>query len=810
MPSGDAQTVIEFLTKLILIANSNIQFDSKVDSFLNLLTRELGIDRTVLLFLDREKKHLSPHRRDNAPSDLPSPPVAYLDTFLNRVVVNRQSAIVDALDLTQLPPPWAEFLSPYLSSICVVPITDDKACYGVVMTLSKGSLDHTQKTYGKMLEAVTNQLSLAIKNNQLATDTRKRISVLNVLSELGRTLAATIEVDKVTTMIPRIAAGVFLADGAALNVLDNQGETLLVSSHFGHVPPAYNFQRFQGQTVPAPAFTPLKRQTPFMGYLKDDPLAQDVSLKEQSNTILTVPLMFQGRREGVISLFNKLGGNRGGFPSAPKLFEEGDMELLKAMNSMISGVVENSLSYKDVNTLAKTNEYMVRYLSNLYDISSAMMTTVRYDELVWIIIQSLTLEQGLKFDKVLIMLLRETETDPVLESSAYWAPRDKNRGDESLNELADILRKPNRQEAALMIEEGKKMNISVPVTPDSTRILARAVVERKPLLGCRGTDTSEDHDLLDFGLQGYAAVPMLAKGREVGVIAVDRSLSGDLITRQTLRELNMLTNQAGLAIENTILYDDLRTANQNLAVARNRLIQAEKLAAQGEMGTQLAHEIRNPLVSIGGFTQRLLKKLKDDDPLRRYPQVILEEVERLNKVLNNVLDFSRDEKGQVREFSLEDMAREVLSSLKHELSRNKVTVELAAEDKTPLVSGDDRQIMHVFLNLIYNASQAMNPGGGGKIYIKIFRHKDNETHYVACSITDTGPGIPVDLLPSVFNPFFTTKTQGTGLGLSIVQKIVTRYNGTISVVNHPPEYPGSGASFTFMFPVSTASGAVVY
>ncbi|MDR2349204.1 MAG: GHKL domain-containing protein, partial [Deltaproteobacteria bacterium] len=216
--------------------------------------------------------------------------------------------------------------------------------------------------------------------------------------------------------------------------------------------------------------------------------------------------------------------------------------------------------------------------------------------------------------------------------------------------------------------------------------------------------------------------------------------------------------------------------------------------------TQLAHEIRNPLVSIGGFTQRLLKKMPESDPLRKYAVVIIEEVERVNKVLNNVLDFSRDEKGFVREFNLEDVAKEVIVSLKHELERNSATVIADYDENLPSVSGDDRQIMHVFLNLIYNATQAMAPRGGGKIFLKIFRHKENETHYVACSITDTGPGIPEDLLPSVFNPFFTTKTQGTGLGLSIVQNIVTRYNGVISVTNHPPGYPDAGASFTFMFP----------
>ncbi|MDR3155055.1 MAG: GAF domain-containing protein, partial [Deltaproteobacteria bacterium] len=719
---------------------------------------------------------------------------------------NHQSLLADEDDMLELPKEWAEFLSPYLPSLAIVPILDDKACYGVIMTLSRKPIDHSIGTYGQVVDAVANQLALAVKNNQLATDTRKRISVLTVLSDLGKTLASTIEVDNVMSMIPRIAAGVFIADGCALNVIDPSGETLLFSSHFGAVPPAYNFLRYQNLPISYNLAKPLMRTELFMGRLADDPMAPELTVKEKEATILTVPLIFQSGLTGNISLFNKLGGLRGGGQDGPRLFEGEDVELLKAMNSMISGTVENALTFKKVETLANVNQKMVRYLSSLYEISGAMMTTVRYDELIWIIVRALTLQQGLDFDKVLIMLLRETDGDPVLVSSAYWAPENKSREEESLP-LAELLKKPSRHEAAQMMEAGKKMNLSIPVAPDSTRILARVAMEKKPLLGFRGLDTYDDMDLMDFGLRAYAAVPMLAKGREVGVIAVDRSISGEPLTADSLRDLNMLANQAGLAIENTQLYEDLRNANQSLSQVRIRLIEAEKLAAQGEMGTQLAHEIRNTLVSIGGFTQRLLKKMPEDDELRKYPLVILEEVERLNKVLNNVLDFSRDEKGLVREFNLGDVAREVMAALKHEMERNKVTVSADVEDSLPPVSGDDRQIMHVFLNLIYNASQAMTPQGGGRIWLKIFRHQEGETNYVACRITDTGPGIPEELLASVFNPFFTTKTQGTGLGLSIVQKIVSRYNGVITVTNHPPEYPGSGASFTFMFPVIIPAAA---
>ncbi|MDR1042256.1 MAG: GAF domain-containing protein [Deltaproteobacteria bacterium] len=812
------KSIAAFFAKLIRLANSNIRFESKVENFLNLLTWELSLDKSLLFFLDRESRTLTVHKeRSQDPDGRPVSPVPVRGTFLDRAISTHQSLLADEGDMRELPPEWAAFLKPFLPSLAIVPVLDDKTCYGIIMTLSKKPIDHSVGSYGQVVDAVANQLALAVKNNQLATDTRKRISVLHVLSELGRQLAETIDVNAVMQLIPNIAKSVFFADGCALNVIgidesrpgdefklrqpDEENKILLFSSSAGVVPPGYNFFRYQNLNISYNLTKPLMRTELFSGRLADDPMGPELTVKERESTILTMPLMFQGQLSGNIAMFNKLGGSRGGaLAEAPKPFEAGDIELIKAMNSMISGAVENSLTFRKVETLANENQMMVRYLSSLYEISGAMMTTVRYDELIWIIVRALTLPQGLDFDKVLILLLRDTDGGSKLVSSAYWAPENKSRGDADTS-LAELLKKPSRTEAAQMMEAGKKLDISIPVTPDATRLLARVAVEKKPLLGFRGLDTYDDRDLLDFGIKAYAAVPMLAKGREVGVIAVDRSISGEPLTQESLRDLNMLANQAGLAIENTHLYEDLRNANQSLSQVRMRLIEAEKLAAQGEMGTQLAHEIRNPLVSIGGFTQRLLKKMPEDDELRRYPLVILEEVERLNKVLNNVLDFSRDEKGRVREFDLGDVAREVLASLKHELQRNKVDVSSDIEENLPPVSGDDQQIMHVFLNLMYNASQAMTAQGGGQIWLKIFRHQEGENNCVACRITDTGPGIPDELLNSVFNPFFTTKAQGTGLGLSIVQKIVARYNGVITVTNHPPEYPGSGASFTFMFPV---------
>ncbi|MDR1577759.1 MAG: GAF domain-containing protein [Deltaproteobacteria bacterium] len=805
MSAGSTGDAAAFLAKLIRLANSNIQFEAKVSNFLGLLTWELGVDQSLLFFINREKGWLTPHANAGE-STHPTSPIHYGNTFLEKAVTSRQSLLADPDDFNNLPEIWRDYFHEFIPSVAAIPVVDDKTCYGVLMTLRRQPLDYGDPILGQIVESVANQLSLAIKNNKLATDIRKRLSVLSVLSDLGRTLSTTIEVDKVMTMIPKIAAGVFLADGCSLNVLDGQGERLLFSSNYGAIPPSRNFARYQGQSLPLSIANSLYREKLFMGYLRDDPKTIDLSAKEKNQTIISEPLMFQGRHRGAISLFNKLGGFRGGLPLSPQLFDREDQELLNAMKSMISGVVENALTFKEVESLARSNENMVRNLSNLHDVSSAMMTTVRYDELLWIINQALTGRQGLGFDKVLILLVRESNNQKVLCSSSYWAP-DPRSPQKLAEPLSVSLSRPSQEEAALMLARGQRMELAIPVTTDSTRILTRVIVEKKPLLGFRALDTSDDLDLGDFGLRAYAAVPMLAKGREVGVIAVDRSISGEPLTRECLRDLTMLANQAGLAIENTQIYDELRQANQNLSQVRLKLIDAEKLAAQGEMGSRLAHEIRNPLVSIGGFTQRLLKKIDPSDPLYRYPRVILEEVERLNNVLNNVLNFSRDEKGLVRDFYLEELIKECLKSLKHELNTSNVRIDISHEARLPLVSADDRQVTHVFLNLIYNAIQAMAPKGG-IIYIRLYNVRENEGRYVACQVTDTGPGVSEEVLSRVFDPFFTTKTQGTGLGLSIVRKIVERYNGHISLANHPPNIPNSGACFTVIFPAATSEGGL--
>ena len=301
-----------------------------------------------------------------------------------------------------------------------------------------------------------------------------------------------------------------------------------------------------------------------------------------------------------------------------------------------------------------------------------------------------------------------------------------------------------------------------------------------------------------LGLErAFVAVPMFAKGKVVGELLVNNLISGRPFNERDLKLLGMLANQGGLALETARLYHHLERVNKELAQMRNRLLEADKLAALGEIAAGVAHEIRNPLVSIGGFTRRIRKKVGDDSPLTQYLDVIIDEVTRLEKTLNEMLDFSSDARGHFEEHDLNEIIDQSLELISRELVDQHIEVSEELGSGLPPVYCDDRQIKHVFLNLFLNAIQAMGTENG-HLTVRTFSVVREGKQFVAGEVTDTGGGIPMDIVHNIFNPFFTTKDEGSGLGLSIVHKIVTRHFGQVEVHNRGE----GGASFLVTLPAA--------
>jgi two-component system, NtrC family, sensor histidine kinase HydH len=299
-----------------------------------------------------------------------------------------------------------------------------------------------------------------------------------------------------------------------------------------------------------------------------------------------------------------------------------------------------------------------------------------------------------------------------------------------------------------------------------------------------------------FDALEYFVVPLVVKDRATGIIVVDNQASGRPLEPEPLHALQMLATQAALMLENAHLYSTIEANNRELMLIRERMLESDRLAALSGLASGMAHEIRNPLVSIGGFARRIGKLVEKDSPLRGYVEVIQEEVSRLEKLLREILDFTGENLSYFGDHNLDKLIEDTLPLIQRDLDACNIKVVKELQP-VPRIHCDDRQIKQVFYNLFQNARQAMHETGG-TLTIRTFSQDREDGMYAAAAVSDTGGGIPLDVLHNIFNPFFSTKDLGTGLGLSIAQRIIARHYGHIEVKNEL----GKGVTFTVTLPVA--------
>src|SRR5437764_10010259 len=226
----------------------------------------------------------------------------------------------------------------------------------------------------------------------------------------------------------------------------------------------------------------------------------------------------------------------------------------------------------------------------------------------------------------------------------------------------------------------------------------------------------------------------------------------------------------------------------------SHLIQSEKLAAVGQLVSGVAHELNNPLTSIAGLSEFLLEQKELGAKDRGHLRVIHEQADRAGRIVRNLLTFARKGSGEQLPVDLNDVIRRTLSLTSYDMKLNDITVTRELSGVLPEVMGDRHGLQQVVLNLITNAAQAVaeNPRERAR-EITVSTWFDGHVHL---RVADTGPGIPEDVLPSVFTPFFTTKEpgKGTGLGLSITYSIVESHGGHITIEPPPPPSPAAGRS----------------
>ncbi len=769
----------EVLAHVVEIANTSVEVEERLDSILGVINSHLKA-RFTTLFMQEQRDSRLIRANTWPPQALPSRP-EMVEFGRGRIGEVAQQRIPRLLEIQ---PASGD---PVLEAICrpgekaaLFPVMDDNRLYAVLVSVfsPQGGLESEDQ---RLMQMVTREMAGTIRNSRLYLEAKKRIAELNVLSDLGRAAISTIEVDQLLHTVADICGKLLGARGGMVQIEGTGAEPVRWRALYGAVPRFCLESLACGQDCP---------------YLESgqDSFRVRRCLPDQRRRgfkdALCVKLSFKGSYQGRLCVFDKAIRERG----KPGGFTPDDMNLLASMSTMVAAALENALTFQRIEDLAQRNEEMVGALATLFEISTVLMTTVDFEETVRIILYAVIHPAGLDHDRVLLFLLDESEQ--LLRPVADLA---KPAVGSQLHELKQTLFEIKEQKDSRLTTPGPELaRLQIKLRPEKS-VLSRTVVEQRAI---RVNDP--DHDACVspqfqevVGNHPFVSVPMFAKGKVVGALLVNNYQSGRPFSDRDLKLLAMLANLGGLAVENSRLYQNLENANYELAQMRNRLLESDKLAALGEVAAGVAHEIRNPLVSIGGFTRRIRKKVGQDSPIIPYLDVIIDEVTRLERSLNEMLDFSTDARNHFEEHDLGAIMDQALGLLRREMQENRVEVVRHFAPGLPPVFCDDRQVKHVFLNLYLNAIQSMGPEGG-RLTLRTFAVTREGKRFVAGEVTDSGGGIPLEVIHKIFNPFFTTKDSGSGLGLSIVHKIVTRHFGQVEVHNRE----GEGASFLVTLPAA--------
>ena len=302
--------------------------------------------------------------------------------------------------------------------------------------------------------------------------------------------------------------------------------------------------------------------------------------------------------------------------------------------------------------------------------------------------------------------------------------------------------------------------------------------------------------LTGFKTRSLICVPLILRDKTIGVIQVLNKKNLEPFTEADLEILVSLSQQIAVAIENAKLYhrmeEKFELTAQELKATQEKLIRTERLAAMGNLVNGIAHEIRNPIMTIGGFALRIKGATSEDTRLQKYTDIILSETVRLENLVKKVTEFLEVLSAAIKPDNIEPVIKKVLAKFKPLAEKQGVEMLISVEDDLPPIELDRQQIAAALSNIIENAIEAMYDGGKMELHVN---RKDDRG--ITIIVKDNGSGISEDYLDCVYDPFVTSKTSRVGLGLTMVHQIIKNHNGEIEITSKKAE----GTTVTLALPL---------
>jgi signal transduction histidine kinase len=449
----------------------------------------------------------------------------------------------------------------------------------------------------------------------------------------------------------------------------------------------------------------------------------------------------------------------------------------------------------------------IEELSILKKVSDALLESKDLDKSFRLILTGATAGQAFGFNRAFIFLVNEKKK--VLEGKTGVGPKDPQEAERIWSELRqkkvtfdqmtrDILNgqtPPDTNLSALI------QGINLPLDANLS-LVSKSLLQRKAF----NVSSSEFNQIKEERLfkilspKGFAVVPIVTERKTLGVLVADNLITGEPILDEDVTALKTFANEAGLQIENLLLQKELFLKLQELEHVhnllrenQNYLLKHEQLADMGKLATTMVHEIKTPLITIGGYARRSLSNLEKQKLDPRDLEVILSEVERLEKLISQVLEYPKETKLSLAKRDLNQIIRETLEVLKDRLESSSIQLKTKFSKDIKEIEIDAQRVKQVLFNLIVNAIEAMPQGGS----LTITTQKKNTS--VKLEVEDTGKGIPEDEKKNLFIPFYTTKPKGSGLGLLVSKKIIADHKGTIEVESQV----NVGTKFIIVFPLNS-------
>jgi len=282
-----------------------------------------------------------------------------------------------------------------------------------------------------------------------------------------------------------------------------------------------------------------------------------------------------------------------------------------------------------------------------------------------------------------------------------------------------------------------------------------------------------------FRTRSLICVPLTIREETIGALQVINKRNGGPFADEDLELLTALAQQIAVALDNAKLYqrleENFRLTAEELKITQQKLIRSERLAAMANLVKGVAHEVRNPIMSIGGFAARMKTGLEKNHQFHKYLDIILKETSRLEKVVRDVKELAEMHTAYLQPANMNNLLSKVIEDFSPALSRKSIHVEADIQEDLPTIILDRAQILRALKNIIQNSIEAMPKGGTIKLKA---RPVDSRIRIV---VEDSGVGIDEDKLDSIHDPFVTSKTTGAGLGLTMVYQITMNHHGEIDI-----------------------------